>query len=595
MIHKLLTALRLMWEHRSVTAKFVTAGVARSALQASYIWMIKTFLERIVESAKTSGASAAALWAAAGLVFACWLGKSIADYFSKVFQAELGRRVELNLRLKVVRHLLRLSLGFFDRHSRGDIVEAAHRDTVSLRSLVDTSCTAMTAVITAAGLLYVAFRMNFALAIWGLVALPVATLPVMHIGAKILEASKKLRFHGVHIINLLMQILSGMRVVKAFRGEEREATACEESARQLLQAVLAVVRRRSLSGVIFDSLAGLGIVFVIVFGGMKIFAGALDWPSFVGFLLVLNTLFGPMRNFLHSYTVIKAQSVGLNRIDTLLRSKPEIKDEPGALPLKTAPHEIRFENVSYSYDTAPVLKNVNLKIRAGETIGIVGASGVGKTTLLNLAVRFYDPKEGRVLFDNTDIRRIKLSDLMDNIAIVTQEPFLFNASVFDNIRYGRPDASEEEVYAAAKAANIHDDIMSWPDKYDTLIGPGGTDVSVGQKQRINIARAILKNAPILLLDEATSALDSITEKQVQEALDRLMEGRTTLVVAHRLSTLRKADKIAVLSDGTIEAFAPHEELLRISPTYQQLWAAQQRPSQEDGASRLDRIARGAQR
>jgi len=580
MLKKLLVAFKLMWQHRRLTAQFILAGVARSALQVGYLWMVKTFLERVLESMGTESGShvTAMLWGAAGLIFACWMGRSIADYFSKVLQTELGRRIELNLRLKMVQHMLKLSLSFFDKHTRGDIIRATSGDVGSLRMLVDTTCGIVTAVLAAGGLFIAAVKMNANLALWGLVALPLALYPIMHIGTRLLEASRKARFHGVHIMNLLMQILAGIRIVKAFRGEEKEAQACQNSAIEWFKQLMKIVRTRSLSGVIFDSLAGFGVVFVIVFGGMKMLDQTIEWPTLIAFILILNQLFGPVRTIMHAYTMIKTQTVSLDRVEEFLATEPEIKDDKDALPLRTAPHEIRFENVSYSYDTAaPVLKNVNLKICAGETIGVVGASGVGKTTLLNLAVRFYDPKQGSVLFDNTDARRIKLANLMDNIAIVTQEPFLFNTSILENIRYGRPNATERQVIEAARAANIHDDIVSWPEKYETVIGAGGIGVSVGQKQRINIARAVLKNAPILLLDEATSALDSVTETLVQDALDKLMESRTTLVVAHRLSTLRKADKIAVLADGTIEAFAPHDELLRTSPTYQDLWNAQQRP------------------
>lgn len=584
MIGKLGVAFKLMWKHRLVSAEFMLASVARAGLLFAYFWMIKTFLEKIMVYLSEEGASGVAvkLWGVAGLVFACWVGRSIADFFTKVLQTELGRRIELNLRLEMVEHMLRLSLSFFDKTSRGDVIKAASGDVAALRMLVDTTCTMVAAIITALGLFYAAFTMNPGLALWGLVALPLLLLPLLYVGARILEASRRARFHGVHIVNLLIQILSGIRIVKAFRGEEREAQACLQSGIDYFKEFMRMVKTRSLSGVMFDSVAGLGVVFVIVFGGMKMLQGTINWPDLIAFILILNQLFNPMREVLHAYTTVKTQGASLDRIDEFMAVQPEIQDVEEPLRLKTSPHEITFDDVSYSYDSTPVLKNVRMKIKAGETIGVVGASGVGKTTLLNLAVRFYDPRKGSVLFDQTDIRKIKLADLMDNIAIVTQEPFLFNVSVFENIRYGKPDATEHEVHEAARAANIHQDIVSWPDRYDTVIGPGGTGVSVGQKQRINIARAILKNAPILLLDEATSALDSMTEKLVQEALDKLMEKRTTLVVAHRLSTLRKADKIAVLANGTVEAFAPHEELLKTSKTYQQLWEAQQRATSRSG-------------
>lgn len=589
MRQKLAVALKLMWRHPRLSIAFWAAAAIRGYLYSVFIWLIKTFLDSVIKASELSDPSelTRTLLGVGALIFCCWVARSVADYFATVLQTDLGRRVEVNLRLNLVQHLLRLSLSFFDRHSRGDIMRAASGDAAALRMLVYTTCGMGISTLQGVSLLVMAFQFDFTLALWGLAALPIVAFPLIRAGAKILEQARAQRAEGVSIANLLLQILSGIRIVKIFEGEEREAKACNESAAKLMKAAMAIVKRQSVAGVILDGLGGLGLFLVIMIAGPRIAAGKVEWSTFAGFLLLLVSMFGVFRKVLSGYAAIKEQSIAIERTEEFLACEPEIIDGDDAVSLKAPPKEICFQNVSYAYDEEPVLRDVNLTIRAGETIGVVGPSGVGKTTLLNLAARFYDPDRGRLLFDGLDIRRVKLKDLMKCLAIVTQEPFLFHVSVLENIRYGRPEATPHMVHEAAKAAKIHDDIVSWPEGYDTIIGPRGTGVSVGQKQRINIARAILKNAPILLLDEATSALDSATEVQVQEALDALMKKCTTLVVAHRLSTLRGADRIAVLSNGTIEAFAPHEELLETSPTYQRLWKAQQRPTAQATADESD--------
>ena len=578
MIQKLRVAFRLMWQHRLLTLEFLVAASVRAGLLVVFLWLIRKFLVEALSPAEgaASEVSWTALVYAGALIFACWVGRSISDYYTRVLQTELGRRVEMKIRLSLVEHVLRLSVGFFSRSSKGDILRAAHGDASSLRVLVHETCGMIISVTQMANLFFLALALDPKLTIWGSLAMPLVVIPLGRVGAAITRYARQNRFHGVAIVNLLLQVLSGIRIVKIFEGEEREAEACVKSAIGLLKSAMGIVKRQALAGVMLDGLSGLGIFFVIMAGGPRVSSGQMNVATFIAFILALQMLLGSTRQLLNVYAQIKVEAVAIDKIDELMAVEPEIKDAVDAVDLNAPPSEIRFEKVCFSYDEEPILTDIDFTVRRGETIGIVGPSGVGKTTLLSLAARFYDPDRGRVLFDGRDIRKIKLKHLMRSLAMVTQEPFLFQVSAMENIRYGRPDASDKEVYAAAASAGIHDHIASLKDGYDTVIGPKGTDVSVGQKQRINIARAILKNAPILLLDEATSALDSATERQVQEALEGLMKKCTTLVVAHRLSTLRKADKIAVLADGKIEAFATHEELLKSSPTYQELWEAQQR-------------------
>jgi ABC-type multidrug transport system fused ATPase/permease subunit len=283
---------------------------------------------------------------------------------------------------------------------------------------------------------------------------------------------------------------------------------------------------------------------------------------------------GPLNNINQGYLEIQRYGASVEHIERLLKEQPEIHDRADARPLMLPPRTIAADNLEFSFRGRPVLENVSFTVNAGETLGIVGPSGAGKTTLLNLIARFYDPEAGSVRLDGEDLRSFRLRDVYGMLAIVTQDPFLFSSSIRDNILCGRPDASQAEVEAAARAAEIHDEILSMPEGYETVVGQGGRSLSRGEAQRVNVARAILKNAPILLLDEATSSLDSYSEARVQLAVDRLVSGRLAISVAHRLSTLRNATRILVLEQGQAMGLGTHQELLATCPTYVRLWEAQ---------------------
>ena len=302
--------------------------------------------------------------------------------------------------------------------------------------------------------------------------------------------------------------------------------------------------------------------------------GRLGWPELLAFLMAARAALGPINNVNGSFMEIQRYGASVAHIDDLLRERPDIRDRPDARTLAVPPGKIEVRGIGFAFGASPVLEDVSFEVRAGETLGIVGPSGSGKTTLLHLIARFYDPSAGAILFDGIDLRDLRLADVYANLAIVPQDPFLFSASVEDNIRCGRPGATREEVVAAARAAEIHEDIVAMPAGYDTAVGPGGRELSRGESQRVNIARAILKNAPILLLDEATSSLDSYSESKVQRAVDRLASGRLAITVAHRLSTLRNVSRILVVDHGRSIGFGTHVQLMEGCPTYRRLWEAQ---------------------
>jgi ABC-type multidrug transport system fused ATPase/permease subunit len=325
---------------------------------------------------------------------------------------------------------------------------------------------------------------------------------------------------------------------------------------------------------VLESLAALNVVVVIIVGGLNVMSGRLGWPELLAFLLAMRAAQGPLNNLNSAYLDVQRYAASVFHIEQLLHEKPEIQDRQDARAMSGAPTTITADRVHFSFNQKPVLEDVSFTVQAGETLGIVGPSGAGKSTLLSLVARFYDPTRGRVMVDGEDLRDLRLKDMYKKVAIVTQDPFLFSTTIRENILSGRPDATQEELEEAARAAEIHNEIMAMPEGYETIVGQGGRALSRGEAQRVNVARAILKNAPILLLDEATSSLDSYSEARVQRAVDRLAMGRLAITVAHRLSTLRNATRILVLEQGRAVGLGTHKELLANCLTYQRLWEAQ---------------------
>lgn len=583
----------LLRDHRRVVARFAVSAAMRSVLSLSAILLIREFLGGVVKDGSSRSGLAGSLGAMIGptpalvilgaLLLAAYAGASVCNYNSEVAQQRIIKILELGMMERLIRHLLRLSVPFFDRQSHGDIIQAVRQDVSELRTVILNIARIFVEGIMAIGLLISALWLSPRLTVLALIVMPLAVLPVYLIAKRTLERSYTVRKSGYVLFDVLLQMLRGIRVIKAFRGEEEEERTAIQKGRRYFDELIEMVRIRSLAQVVLESLAGLGLVVVVIIGGLEVMRGQVEWPTLLAVLMAVRALHGPVNNVNTAYVEMKRFGAGVNRVAQILAVTPEVGDRPDARALTSAPQVIELDGVSFSYGEKRALCEVSFRVAAGEMIGIAGPSGGGKTTLLNLIARFYDPTSGVIRFDGCDLREYRLADVYDKLAIVTQEPFLFASSVRDNIRCGRPGATDSEVEAAACAAEIDRDIRELPDGYDTMIGLGGHGLSMGQAQRVNIARAILKNAPLLLLDEATSSLDSLAEAKVQLALDRLLAGRTTFVVAHRLSTLRDADRILVLDRGRCVAFGAHDVLLDTCGLYQQLWNAQ-------GAFALDQPA-----
>ena len=573
--------LELVRHEPRLLARFILASVGRAALAAATILLIREFLSGVLgESEGLAGRVAdrfgaeGALWVVAALLLLAHLGATLLTYDSRVSQQRIVKVVELGTMNRLIRHLLSLSVSFFDERTHGDLIQTVRQDVSHLRTSAMAAATILLESVQALFLIAVAIVLSPSLAVWAFVLVPLSVLPIYIIARRTLAGAFGVRRKGVVLFDVLLQLLRGMRIIKIYQGEEVEADRTVERARHYFDELIAMERVRAMARVVLESLAGLSLVLVIIVGGWKVLDGSLGWPALLAFLMAVRAAQGPLNSVNTAYMEIQRHGASVAHISALLAERPTVIELPDARPVHAHPARLAAHDLSFARQGVPVLQGVSFEVRAGETLGVVGPSGAGKSTLLNLLARFDDPTGGSVRLDGTDLREVSLRGLYGAIAIVTQDPFLFSATIRENIRVGRPGATDREVEAAASTADIHDDILQMPDGYLTLVGQGGRALSRGEAQRVNIARAVLKNAPILLLDEATSSLDSHAELRVQRAIDRLVAGRLVVTVAHRLSTLRNATRILVLSGGRAVGLGTHHELLARCEAYRTLWEAQ---------------------
>ena len=508
-------------------------------------------------------------------IIAVFAIKGVAAYGSGYLLSYVGQDIIRRMRNSMYGHIQELPLAFFQGEKTGDLMSRITNDVAIISSMFTSAITgSVRDGFTVVGLIAVTFFLIPKLAVFTFIVFPIAIYPLFYIGRKIRRVRRGVQESWADLSVFLHETFTGIKIVKAFNMQDYEKKRFAQKSRKIFRLEMKENKVREMSSPLMELLGGFGVGFIIWYGGRHVISGTYSFGAFMSFLTSVGLMYQPLKKISRLNNAIQRGMAALDRIYDIRERKSDIIETVSPVDIPCGSHRIAFEKVSFKYDRDLVLKNITLRVKPGEIIALVGMSGGGKTTLVNLIPRFYDPTQGQVLIDDVDIRQFSIAGLRSQIAIVTQEPILFNDTVRSNIAYGTPQASDQQIAAAAKAAYAYEFIEGFPDGFDTSIGELGGRLSGGQRQRICIARALLKDAPILILDEATSSLDSESEILVQKALGNLMEGRTTFVIAHRLSTIGNADRIIVIVDGRIVEEGRHDQLLSLRQEYYKLYQMQ---------------------
>ncbi len=564
-VKKIIEIIRPYWPR-------IFAGIVLSlmvsGITGAIAWAVKPALDEVLVGKKYGYLKL--LPAGIFLLFAT---KGFLSFGQAFLMRSAGMKLVRETRNKLYNHILHLPMGYFNKESSGVIISRVMYDVEALNGLIsDVIKTFIVELPTVIFLLGVAFYRRWDLTLMSLILLPLIAYSTRKFGKGVKnrrkEAQRKLSF----LTHKIGETVLGARIIKIFNREQTMIDKFKNENQKYYRELLRVIRLKEFTRLIIDAVTGAGIAIVLWYGGNMVIKGIITAGDFASILVAIYMMFSPVKKIGEAYSVLQETRASIERIDTLLNAGHE---EKGHITADGFKKSLNFKNVSFTFpgSSAPVLIGMNLEIKPGEVIAIVGRSGVGKSTLVDLIPKFYIPSSGILTIDGIDINKIEIHSLRELIGIVSQDIILFNDTVKENIAFGKSGVSETEIIEAAKMAYADEFIQELPEKYNTVIGERGLTLSGGQRQRIAIARAILKNPPILILDEATSSLDSVSEALVQEALERLMKNRTTIVIAHRLSTVKNADRTVVLKDGRISDIGTHEELITKNSTYRELYNA----------------------
>ena len=573
-----------------IVAAIICMALVAAATAAS-AWLMKPVINDVFFAKNET-----LLWIIAAAVFITFAIKGLANYGQSVLMSYVGQRIITDTQHRLYAHLTRMELGFFHDNPTGNLISRFTIDINMMRAAVSNALTGLGKdFLSLIGLVGVMFWQDWQLGLIAFVVFPVAVIPIARLGKRMRKVTVNTQEEMGQFTTLLEQTFQGARVVKSYGMEEYEKSRVRAIAERVFSLVFKAARVRSLASPIMESLGGVAITLVITYGGFRVIHDNMDPGSFFSFITALLLAYEPMKRLANLNATLQEGLAGAQRLFQLLDREPTIQEKPNAKALAITGGGIKLKDLQFSYVTGQAaLADLSFDVPAGKTVALVGPSGAGKSTILNLIPRFYDVDSGRITIDGTDIQDVTFESLRGAMALVSQEITLFDDTIRANIAYGRPDASEDEIIKAAKNAAAHDFIMEMPVGYDTYVGERGTKVSGGQRQRLAIARAMLKNAPILLLDEATSALDTESERHVQSALTELMHGRTTLVIAHRLSTVMDADLIHVINQGKLVESGSHTELIAQDGIYARLYQLQFRDEvQQQAANNVQATAGGA--
>jgi ATP-binding cassette subfamily B protein len=581
---RLLSYARPHWHGLVVVAVTMAVTVALDVLRP---WPTKILVDHVLGTEPLTGALGDLLawlpgpgstawllfWACIGTVL-IFAARAVVGMVNAAASVTLGQRMVYDLAADTFGHAQRLSLLYHSRRQLGDLVHRVTVDSYCLQVLIaSTLLPLLQSLLTLGAMFFIMWRLEPTLTLISLSVVPFLVALIWIFGRPMKDLGRRRRDLEGRLMAQVEQTLGAIPAVQAFTREERES----ERFRRTADEAVAAYQRSTAVDLWFKSLVGLvtaaGTAGIMWLGATYALEGRVSVGTILVFLAYLACLYEPLNSVVYTASLVQYAAAGGDRVREVLDTPADVQDAPDSRAVRLR-GDVHFDDVSFAYGSEPVLKGVSLEAKPGEVIAIVGPTGAGKTTLVNLLLRFFDPSAGRVTVDGHDLRQLKVRSLREQVAIVLQEPFLFPLSVADNLSYGRPSATREEIIAAAEAANADAFIRRLPDGYDTVIGERGATLSGGEKQRLAIARALLKDAPILILDEPTSALDARTETLLLEALERLMEGRTTFIIAHRLSTIRNADRIVVLEAGQIVEEGRHEEMLKQGGLYTKLYHQQ---------------------